>query len=205
MNKKPYNLSHSLSIKNVDMLLHLLKIFGQQIERLDLHQFSLTDSRFSAIVDYCPNLKWVIMNQEIGDKGFAPIQKLRSIQKLYLTRCTKLTDAVLEHLKEFSFLQKLGLVECRFSDSGLESLKGLTGLEKLDLSACPISDQGLQQLMSMRNLQELRMSQCKKITFAGLKELERLPNLQRISFYRIQNFSRVQAIFTKWKITWDTF
>lgn len=203
MNQHPYDVSDRLGITDVEMLLDILRTHGKRVKRLALNRFSITEFQFSAVVNLCPNLEWIIMSRLIGDEGFAPIRRLNRLKKLYLSGCTLLTDAALDDLKGLP-LQKLGLVDCRFTDAGLESLKGHTSLEKLDLSGCPVSDEGMKHLKPMVSLQKLSLFGCTRVTAVGFRHLEELPRLQEVSYSRIPNMRQVEAAFTKWKFTWST-
>ncbi len=88
----------------------------------------------------------------------------------------KYTDAVTEHLRGLTSLERLYLFKTQVSDDGLEHLKGLANLERLYLSGTRLTDAGLECLTGLIGLRrlDLRFTQVTKV---GADELNKaLPN-----------------------------
>jgi Leucine-rich repeat (LRR) protein len=90
---------------------------------------------------------------------------------------TKITDAGLVHLKEFTRLKSLQFVGAeQVTDAGLVHLKGLKELEVLFIINTQVTDAGLAHLKRLTNLKILCLSG-NKVTDAGVQELQKaLPN-----------------------------
>lgn len=89
------------------------------------------------------------------------------------TATRPLTDAGLVHLKRFTKLQTLLMLECpTITDDGLVHLKGLTKLKSLYILICPkITDDGLSHLKGLTNLRFLVLINT-KVSDAGVKKLK---------------------------------
>ncbi|MDP7033186.1 MAG: leucine-rich repeat domain-containing protein [Planctomycetota bacterium] len=92
---------------------------------------------------------------------------------------TKITDAGLVHLKEFTRLKSLQFVNAeQVTDAGLVHLKGLTNLEELYLWNTKVTDAGLVHLKGLTKLKMLWL-RGNKVTDAGVQELQKaLPNCE---------------------------
>ncbi|XP_054552878.1 F-box/LRR-repeat protein 2 isoform X2 [Talpa occidentalis] len=93
---------------------------------------------------------------------------LRDLQELDLTACSKLTDASLAKVLQFTQLRKLSLsLLPAFTDKGLVAVaRGCSSLERLALSHCNLlSDEGWAQAAgSWPRLQHLNLSSCSQLT-----------------------------------------
>ena len=85
----------------------------------------------------------------------------------------------LEHLKGLTNLTDLNLYRTQITDSGLAHLKGLTKLQHLWLTSTQITDAGLVDLKGLTKLKQLNLLLNKKVTDAGVAELQQvLPNCE---------------------------
>ena len=102
-------------------------------------------------------------------------------------------DAHLEQLNALSSLESLFLSGLtRISDEGLKYLVGLTNLKVLDISGSAsnpnrrnITDAGLQNLNGLTKLEKLNLNRT-QITNAGVAHLNRLSNLKTLSLHGTQ-------------------
>ena len=102
----------------------------------------------------------------------------RPVIGVYL-QYTKVTDAVLGHLKALTNLKKLDLLRTEVTDAGLEQLKGLTNLKDLNLRRTKLTDAGLEHLKGLTNLEDLDLRRT-RVTDAGLANLKGLTRLQSL-------------------------
>jgi Leucine-rich repeat (LRR) protein len=91
----------------------------------------------------------------------------------------RFTDAVMDHLKGLTKLERLYLVKTHVSDDGLEHLKGRAGLRTLDLSFTQVSDAGLEHLKGLTGLERLWLQQ-PRLTDKGRGNLTGLIGLRTL-------------------------
>jgi len=92
---------------------------------------------------------------------------------------SKITDAGLKHLKEFTELKELFLNNTDITDAGLVHLKGLANLELLIIRKTKITDAGVMHLNGLTKLQGLGFTRT-NVTDAALVHVESLTNLERL-------------------------
>ena len=114
---------------------------------------------------------------------------------------TDVTDADLEHLKEFTDLKQLALCSMfhffisgsgrsaddppqlfDVTDTGLEHLKSLTNLEDLGLADSKITDAGLEHLKGLTKLTSLSLRNT-DVTDAGLEHVKELTNMRTLHLH----------------------
>lgn len=124
-----------------------------------------------------------ISRKVIKDEDLAKLKDLKSLSKLELWGCRKVTDAGLKHLEKQKGLQELNLGDCRqVTDVGLSYLKGLTALRELNLCHTQVTDAGLAHLKELKSLRMLNLSNL-NITDAGLIHLKELKGLEVLHLY----------------------
>ena len=88
----------------------------------------------------------------------------------------RFTDAMAEHLRGLTGLERLYLVKTQVGDSGLAHLKGLTDLERLCLGGTQVTDAGLEHLKELTGLRRLDL-RATQVGDVGADELSKaLPN-----------------------------
>ena len=107
---------------------------------------------------------------------FPPIALRRHVDLGY----TKVTDAGMVHLKEFTRLEVLDLSWTKVTDAGLVHLKGLTKLRDLNLEGTKVTDAGLVHFKGLTKLRDLNLV-ATRVTDAGKEKL--LQALPILSFY----------------------
>ena len=107
------------------------------------------------------------------------IKGLTQLQRLDLTS-TNASDAWLEQLKGLNHLRRLCLGGTRVSDTGMQHLRGLTQLRWLSLRGTKVGDGGLQNLSGLTQLQSLDLGGT-KVSNAGMQHLKGLTQLQWLS------------------------
>ncbi|KAH9309712.1 hypothetical protein KI387_037623, partial [Taxus chinensis] len=65
---------------------------------------------------------------------------MTTLEELDLSRCSKVTDAGVEHLLSLSSLKKLSISETGIRANGAARLYILTSLTSLDMGGLPITD-----------------------------------------------------------------
>jgi hypothetical protein len=117
-----------------------------------------------------------IEGDKITDAVLELLKDFRYLRVLELTG-SQVTDVGMKHLKGLHQLQQLVLKGGRFTDAGLEHLKGLNQLQYLDFTHTQITDAGLENLKGLSHLQVLDLANT-QITDAGLENLKGLSHLQ---------------------------
>lgn len=77
---------------------------------------------------------------------FSLLAGMTNLKELDLSRCSKITDAGIEHLLTISALQKLCISETCVTSDGVARLCSLTNLLTLDLGGLCVSDSALSSL-----------------------------------------------------------
>lgn len=68
------------------------------------------------------------------------------MKELDISRCSKITDAGLEHILSISNLERLCISETRVTSKGIIRLSSLVNLRSLDLGGLPVTDQAIDSL-----------------------------------------------------------
>lgn len=135
--------------------------------------------------DYFDDVDVVSLNaSRITDKDLAYLQKMTSLQKLFLDD-TQITDSGLAHLEGLKGLQRLNLIGTKITDSGLVRLKGMTNMEWLAVDNTRVADAGLVHLQAMTDLKVLSLNKT-RVTDAGLSHLYGLTHLRWLGASRTQ-------------------
>ena len=87
------------------------------------------------------------------------------------------SDAVLDHIRHLSKLEKINLSSSPVTDAGVAHLKGLTHLEELSLRGTRVTDTGVAYLAGLAGLRRLHLGYT-KVTDRGLAYLEGLTELR---------------------------
>ncbi len=114
----------------------------------------------------------------LTDADLARLGPLVHLENLYLGGGPGITDAGLVHLKGFSKLGSLVLVDTKVAGAGLAPLKNLP-IEALELERCAVTDDGLKPVRNLTRLWRLNL-RGNRVTDAGLahlRELKRLANI----------------------------
>lgn len=98
----------------------------------------------------------------IGDAGLLRIANIKSLEKLYLEGCKRVTDDGIRELSELPDLKDLGIGNTSVTDKGLASIATFKKLEKLELSGCPITEKGVMELIELEALRLLFLSRLGK-------------------------------------------
>jgi Leucine-rich repeat (LRR) protein len=127
--------------------------------------------------DYFDEVHIVLLqNTRLTDAMLAHLRGLTSLESLALDN-TQNTDAALAHLQSLTGLQYLSLGRSQTTDAGLIHLQSLTGLRDLYLGGAQVTDAGLVYLQGLTNLQQLGLNDT-QVTDAGLARLKGLTSLQ---------------------------
>jgi internalin A len=140
----------------------------------------------------------ILSGTKVTDAGLKELRPFQHLHRLNLSH-TEVTDAGLkEVVGQFKQLQTLELSETKVTDDGLKELCELKQLTRLELPNSALTDAGLHYLASAgllhvlseaRGIYERASSEAEvrslslrgtKVTNAGLKELNRLKNLQHL-------------------------
>lgn len=121
----------------------------------------------------------------ITDRGLASLaagSTARSLKRLDLCECDRITDLGVSLLQQLSSLQVLNLSECgpRITDAGCVALKGISILESINLSwLINISDVSLLAIARhCQNLKEINITGCESVTGDGLRAFSQNTSLQ---------------------------
>jgi hypothetical protein len=115
----------------------------------------------------------------ITDVGLGHIKDLVTMTDLNLTT-TEITDAGLRYLNGLINLKSLSLAITGTTNRGLAHLTNLINLETLNLSLTGITDEGLKLLLNFPKLTTLNLGGMRQITGVGLGHLKSLHNLRTL-------------------------
>lgn len=121
-------------------------------------------------------------------KNLVGIDFFDSVTTLWITPDRDLpgqpiTDADLEHLAAFPYLESLIINSEEVTDSGLVHLRNLPRLKELFLGAPRVTDRGLTHLKSLEELRYLQLNCC--VTDRGLAKLAALKKLEELKSYGV--------------------
>ena len=152
------------------------------LEELDLLVGPLINDRALAHLENLTKLKKLsIPASKVTNEGLKHLEKLSALETLDLSYARIVGDN-LESLAALKNLKRLDLAGNKFTDGALEHLQGLAALKTLNLEHTLIGDAGLTSLPN--GLKTLYIGGT-QITGAGLKNLERLPELTYLSLSQL--------------------
>jgi hypothetical protein len=191
------------TVHPIDALMHDLSHFPQ-LEKLALNGAPVTDDQLKVLPSLARLRILEIQNcGSITDAGLEQITRLAGLERLTLRGETHLTDAALARIGRLKNLESLSLgFDKPVSDAVLEKLPGLKRLRTLSISLDPagganhlgdiasleelicagLSDENLAGVARLTKLKLLSLSTGPQVSAAGLKNLEKLPNLETLTF-----------------------
>ncbi len=95
-----------------------------------------------------------------------------------------MTDAGLKQLAGLKSLQSLRLGGEQVTDFGLRELARLPSLQTLSLGFTEVTDIGLRELAGLQSLQTLNLLNNKRVTPAGVSDLQKALPALKIKFSR---------------------
>lgn len=144
-----------------------------QIISLDLgHCPEITDVSLRTVAGMT-NLRRLYLDRTgITDRGLAHL-KLSRLEFLNVTQ-TQITDAGMREIAEIKTLKKLHIKRCkRITDLGVAAICKLDGLEEFHASDTLITDNSLVHLASLKKLVYLQIIHCPNITNHGIQKFIR--------------------------------
>lgn len=197
VNLEVLNLSNlQIQDKDIAGLKYLLKL-----KDLKLGGTPITGETFPSL----PSLKKLNLERclQLSVNGMNTICLNTSLEELYLMNNMNLKSKIenLEKLKELTHLQMRNLAE--FPHEAFESISKLSNLKELCLIHCKlISNDTLKFFSGLMKLEELDLTECsRKIDEKGLKQLSKIPNLQKITLLKSKiNITNIQKILKYTKI-----
>jgi len=141
---------HSAGREVLDLVVRL-----RSLERLSLHDDTITDSSLEGITALTNLQELSISGARIGDSGVEFISRLPRLESLCLQGGTLTGDAL---RRGEATDQLVGApVESRISDSGISQLAALSQLVRLSCGGRGITDYGLIHLSKLSKLRELSL------------------------------------------------
>jgi hypothetical protein len=184
----------------LDLFVHKQKDFDEFLGRLERQNESktvyiltaeivgkwFTDDMFAQLADllnspFCHTVLLSLHNCiHLTDASVARIATLSFLETLGLRNCRSLTGSCLAHLVGLP-LRDLDLAWCSFTDVDLAHLSRMTSLQNLDLGGNNITDGGLVHLLGLADLRELSLNECIHISNRGMKHLATLDSLRSLN------------------------
>jgi internalin A len=174
-----------------------------------------------------PRLRSLLVSgPSLSDASMASLGKLRRLQTLYYWNASDITDAGVQHLRGLPRLNYIHLSASQVGDDGLAAIATLPSLEGLSMQQnritdaglahlaghptlkelwigdlrglSPITDTGVKHLATISQLEELDL-QYTRVTPAGLKPLQALPNLKSLllSGSKADDYEAVAPLFPR--------
>jgi len=146
------------------------------LERLDISATPIDDRGMPALAQ-SPNLRHVILNNAITDRGAAALKKAALLEELDLSQ-TQIGAAGIKELAGLPHLLTL-YVGKQFDDAAAKHLARSPSLRTLDLTRSSITDAGVKELRRLKTLQELALSQT-HVGNLSVPYLAELPDLRML-------------------------
>ncbi|KAL5999020.1 hypothetical protein ACLOJK_009970 [Asimina triloba] len=156
----------------------LLEVFQHSIEEIDLKGESCVDAEWMAYLGAFRYLHALNIAdcRGINNSALWPITGMTSLEELDLSRCSKVTDAGMEHLLSIPNLRKLCISETGLTADAVSRLSSFQKLCILDLGGLPVTDQALCSLQGLTQLEYLDLWGS-KISNKGAAILTSFPKL----------------------------
>lgn len=155
--------------------------FFSPVEVIEAHAWNprFTDCH-AEYLQLCPHLNSLaLLHQPITDSALRHVGQLTELKVLRLSE-TGVGDEGMECLSTLANLEELWLDDTLVTDRGIAALSALKRLRYLRLPR-RTTDAGLAHLSGLLQLEEIDASHCTNITGAGIRKLECLPNLRKLS------------------------
>ncbi|XAR70851.1 hypothetical protein NMG60_11027883 [Bertholletia excelsa] len=134
---------------------------------------------------------WLITDRGLASLSSGPLSK--TLKKLVIAECDRITDKGLWHLREFSCLEELSLGECgpQVTDAGGMAIATIRTLKRLNLSwLINLSDATLVALaQNCLNLEAIDLTGCESITADGIRAFVDHDALEELVLARCREFS----------------
>ncbi|KAL8138947.1 hypothetical protein V2J09_004948 [Rumex salicifolius] len=160
----------------------LLEIFKSSLENIDLSGEQSVDAEWIAYIgafSYLHSLNLADCHR-VTTSSLWPITGLTSLKEIDLSRCTKFTDAGINHLLSIPQLEKLHISGTGVTVDGIKLLSSLENLKSLDLGGLPVSDSILTSLQGLIKLEYLDLWGS-FISNKGISILGKFPKLNHLS------------------------
>jgi internalin A len=120
-------------------------------------------------------------DSDLTADSLVSLEGLSQLEELNISCNDSVTDAVLEHLRQFARLRTLNLHLTRITNVGLDCLKGMTELRDLNLGFTGITGSGLEKLKGLDKLEKLDLESVPNLTADDIDHLKALPCLHTLS------------------------
>ncbi|CAA6671562.1 unnamed protein product [Spirodela intermedia] len=156
----------------------LLEIFQYCLEEVDFHGENCIDAEWMA---YLGGFRYLRALNLAGAEGSTTLFfGMVSLKDLDISRCSKITDAGIEHILSISNLERLCISETRVTSKGIIRLSSLVNLRSLDLGGLPVTDQAIDSLKVLVQLEYLDLWGS-EITNEGSLLFTRFPRLAHLN------------------------
>ncbi|MBX9976793.1 MAG: hypothetical protein K2X98_00890 [Alphaproteobacteria bacterium] len=170
----------TVAIEDIDAAIKNGDLNGRSIDmtnavrEIKLLQNMEKDEVLRSLCEAMPDANTIRIHEQpdITDDGFYVIGEMKKIKDVFIYGCPKITDNVLESIKELNTVQTLSLGDTSITDNGLKTIATMKSIEALYFEDClTITDKGLDYLKGLPNLVDLNLSGCNGITAAGIQKL----------------------------------
>ena len=170
------------------LLLGVLSLIAyQQYENNQLVQRDRSDGQVAEIPQ--PTLVEVVdAIEKVGAE--VKVNNQNSVVAVEFPTLTKITGALLGHLKRLPDLEVLFMEASSIKDDELKHLRGMSKLRALDLSVCYVSDAGMVHLENLPKLEMLRVNGT-FVTDAGLVHLKKIKTLNMLDLGQAKNITNI--------------
>jgi Leucine-rich repeat (LRR) protein len=119
---------------------------GLKLTALHLSGSQLDDANFQHVMQFNLKVLWAGGRSRVTSAVLQHVKRLTNLEDLNLMDIPDLDDASLENLKDLKRLRVLELSSTNIRGEGLRHLKSVSSLRVLNLHDCPINDDALQHL-----------------------------------------------------------
>ncbi|PWA90360.1 Leucine-rich repeat, cysteine-containing subtype [Artemisia annua] len=195
--RKPLSNNHMKLIAESCPNIKILNLFHPPGPRHEVGKLEFDDVGLCAIAEACNHLVYVNLGGRlhfkdigIGSLYLANGDLRYCLETLYLTKCDKITDTGIIHLKKLVSLRTLGLSECgaNITDHGVVALCELPNIERLYFDfLINITDISLLEIgRKCLKMSVLSLEACERITAFGLLAFSgKLSRLTLVKCYKL--------------------
>jgi hypothetical protein len=146
---------------------------------LNLGKTGVTDAGIRSLAGLA-ELQWLDLSYtDVTDEGLKGLARCRRLTNLNLQSARFVTNAGMKELAGLPQLKHLMLAWTEITDAGLKEVARCPRLTHLTLTETEVTDAGLRELTSCAHLMLLNLGGARKVTAAGVAELEKaLPKLK---------------------------
>ncbi len=175
-------------------IVHLTKL--KSLKMLDIYNSQITDEGLAhlAKIESLENL--TLPGASVTDAGVEHIAQLHDLRHLWIVSgsSSPLTDKSLFYIGTLENLKKLSIGGTSLTDKGMKHIAKLVNLKELTIFSADLTNNGLAELTGLDSLKDFYLGRGTNVSISGLKSLNSLRKLQKLTLYDIRQDGSVMDI-----------